>query len=146
MANPVGRPTKYKTREDLIEIVNQYFNECDEHTKEVYSPKLDEVLTVKDPLPYTMSGLGRRLNLSRQALMEYKNSEKFGDIIKEARQAVEEYYESHLTMGTSAVGSIFNLKCNFSWRDNLDESGKPQANPIYFVNQVPTQGEPEDDK
>ena len=123
-----GRPLAYKTLAELQKVTNAYFMWCEEKS-----------------MPLTMAGLARRLGLSRQALMEYSHRAAFGDAIKEARARVEEYNESQLHIGRNATGPIFNLKCNFGWRDNLDENGKPPPNPIVFVNQVPTApGQPQD--
>lgn len=86
--------------------------------------------------PYTMAGLARRLGLSRQALMEYKGRDKYGDTIKEARSIVEEYNERMLHSGRNSTGAIFNLKVNFGYKENIEENPPPE-NPIIFINNVP---------
>lgn len=125
---PAGRPPLYKTVEDLQAIIDEYFNWCDARIQQVYSPKLESVIEVINPAPYTMAGLARRIGMSRQALSEYANSDKFGDTIKEARAKVQEDVETRL-MEKQATGAIFNLKNNFGYRDEkqLDHTSKGES-------------------
>lgn len=106
---------------------------------------VDEVLMTRkhktEQQPYTMSGLARRLGLSRQGLMEYKAKDDFSDTIKEARALVEEFNERLLLSGKYATGAIFNLKVNFGFKEN-EEENKPPENPIIFINNVPTEPSP----
>jgi transcriptional regulator with XRE-family HTH domain len=96
--------------------------------------------------PYTMSGLARRIGLSRQALMEYKKDrgDEFGDTIKAARSIVEEFNERLLLSGKYATGAIFNLKVNFGFKEHEEENPPPE-NPIIFINNVPVPKEDEQD-
>lgn len=89
--------------------------------------------------PYTMAGLARRIGLSRQAIMEYKRSEEFGDTIIEARERVAEYNEIMLHKGKNSAGAIFNLRVNFKYFVEIDENPPPE-NPIVFINNVPIDG------
>lgn len=91
-----------------------------------------------------MSGLARRLGMSRQALMDYKKKDEFLDTIKEARGMVEEYNERRLHKGQNVAGAIFNLKVNFAFKEN-EEENKPPENPIVFVNNVPIAAPPPPD-
>lgn len=96
--------------------------------------------------PYTMAGLARRLGLSRQALMEYKNGDQgkeIGDTIKAARSIVEEFNERLLLSGKYATGAIFNLKVNFGYHEHEEENPPPE-NPIIFINRIPVPSDEED--
>lgn len=103
MANSRGRPAKYKNKEELQEKIDIYFRECDEKEE-----------------PYTVTGLGLALDMSRQDLINYSNKEDFFDTIKKAKQKVENYLEKRLIKDSSATGIIFNLKNNYGWKDKQE--------------------------
>lgn len=71
--------------------------------------------------PYTMHGLARALDCSRQTLLRYEDyddAEPFCDAIKRARERVAEWTEDRLhTKGFHPAGAIFSLKNNFGWSD-----------------------------
>lgn len=65
----------------------------------------------------TLAGLARALKIDRQTLYNYAKKDEFFDIIKEARQRVEEAYEDRLLYESTPTGVIFALK-NMGWSDN----------------------------
>lgn len=99
-----GRPPKFKTKEEMQEKIDKYFEECK-----------------KERRPITFTGLAYSIGLSRQGLLEYKAKDEFSDTIKKARDFVEMTLEERL-IGTSgiATGIIFNLKNNYDWKDKQD--------------------------
>lgn len=98
-----GRPLKYKTKEELQEKIDKYFEECDKNND-----------------PYTVTGLGLALDMSRQDLINYSNKEEFFDTIKKAKMKVENYLEKRLIKDSSCTGIIFNLKNNYNWKDKQE--------------------------
>lgn len=98
-----GRPPKYKKKEEIQELIDKYFYDCD---------KNDE--------PYTVTGLALALNMSRQDLINYSNKEEFFDTIKKAKLKVENYLEKRLIKDNSCTGIIFNLKNNYGWKDKQE--------------------------
>lgn len=122
MARPFGT-LKYKTLEELQAAIDEYFAWCDNRVQKVYSAKNDGVVEIYDPAPYTMSGLGRRIGLSRQALSEYKKRDDYGDAVVEARNRVHEDVETRL-MEKNAVGAKFNLINNFGWKEKTENEQK----------------------
>jgi len=104
--------------------IEDYFAYCDNRTRDVYSDKLGETITVSMPAPYTMSGLARAIGLSRQALLNYSERDEYMDTIKDSRFRVEEYNENQLHEGRNAAGVIFNLKNNFGWVDKSEVDNK----------------------
>lgn len=104
-----GRPPKYKTKEEMQEKINKYFEQCDECNE-----------------PYTVTGLGMALDMSRQDLINYSNKDEFFDTIKKAKLRVENYLEKRLINDSSTTGIIFNLKNNYGWKDKqeIEHSGK----------------------
>lgn len=128
MKHAGGRPLKFKTVEELIKAIEDYFDYCDNKTKEIHSDKLGDMI-VPDPEPYCMSGLAYRLGLSRHGLINYKRRNKFLSTIKQARRRIEADVERRMNdKNTFTPGLIFNAKNNFGWKDekhtDLTSNGK----------------------
>lgn len=123
MTESVGKPLKFKTVKELQDVIDEYFNFCDNRIQHIYSEKYDKVIEVINPAPYTMAGLSRRIGISRQCLNEYSHKDQYGDSIKAAREKVHEDVENRL-MEKQATGAIFNLTNNFGWKDmrNIDHT------------------------
>ena len=98
-----GSPPKYKTKEEIEEKIDNYFKECQLNNK-----------------PYTITGLGLALDMSRQDLINYSKKDEFFDTIKRAKMRVENYLEERLINDSSATGIIFNLKNNYGWKDKQE--------------------------
>ena len=56
----LARPKKYNSVEEMQQLINDYFNYCDENKK-----------------PYTVSGLANALDLTRQSLLNYAEDDEF---------------------------------------------------------------------
>lgn len=128
MTNPTGRPRKFKSVESLKKRIDEYFDYCDNRTKEFHSEKLGDVVT-SDPEPYTMSGLAFWLGMDRRALLTYSKRKEFVPTIKAARNRVELDVERRMNdKATFTPGLIFNAKNNFSWVDKkeIDYAEKPK--------------------
>jgi hypothetical protein len=131
--NPVGRPLKYKTVEELDRAINAYFDMCDPHTqRRVVDCGINEkgetiwrereVMT--EQKPYTMAGLARAIGLSRQSLLNYKNRDEFLDSIVDAKARCEEFWEGRLDSRHDR-GAAFNLTNNYDgWRNRQEVTGK----------------------
>jgi DNA-packaging protein gp3 len=95
----VGKPRKWEKPEDLIAVLNKYFEET----------PMEE---------YTITGLALATGTSRQLLMDYQSRPEFKEIVNEAKLIIENAYEISLRKyGRS--GDIFALK-NFGWKDKQD--------------------------
>lgn len=117
---------KYKTQEQLQKGIDAYFKECDEKEK-----------------PYTMSGLALSLGIDRVTLINYGKSDLFFTLVKEAKDKVQAQLEENALMGKgNATFTIFNLKNNYGWKDNLEIDGKSQGK-ITIVNSLPKDDEDE---
>lgn len=119
MAHAGGRPPLYTEVEELQKIIDEYFNTCDERIIQVFSKKIGDVVEIKDPEPYTMSGLAYALEMDRRTLLEYGKKDEFSLTIKKARDKVHLDVERRLMEGNS-TGAIFNLKNNFDWKDKTE--------------------------
>lgn len=108
MSEKRGRPPKYETVEELEKIIDDYFA----------SLKDDKGRYIDVP---AISELGLHIGLSRQGICEYGNKDEFSDTIKKAKQTIESFLEKNLTVGKAPVGTIFNLKNNFDWKDRSEQ-------------------------
>ena len=99
-----GRPPKYNNAEEIEEVIQKYFKECENKKR-----------------PLTMSGLAYALGIDRRTLINYSKEEKFFHTIKRAKEYIEQTLEERL-ISTSGVatGIIFNLKNNYDWKDKQD--------------------------
>lgn len=134
-----GRPPIYKTVEELQKIIDEYFDWCDNRLVKGFNDKTGQEFAYLNPAPYTMSGLARRLGLSRQALNEYSHKDKFGDAIMRAREKVQEDIETRLMETRNEKGAMFNLTNNFGWKqknetDITSGGEKLETNTIVFSN------------
>ena len=102
--NKGGRPKKYSKTEELQNSIDKYFKDCDKKEK-----------------PYTMSGLAYALDMDRKTLLNYSKDEEFFPTIKKAKQKVEQQLEENALIGKgNSTFTIFNLKNNFEWKDNVE--------------------------
>ena len=98
-----GRPPKYTNAEVMQKKIDNYFNECNLNKK-----------------PYTITGLGLALDMSRQDLLNYSKKDEFFDTIKRAKMRIENYLEEKLLSEGFSTGVIFNLKKNYGWKDKQE--------------------------
>lgn len=120
-----GRPLKFKSRQQLEDKINEYFEGCFEpmlnkQGEIVKHPDTGEAL-LRQARPFTMAGLAAYLEIDRKTLLNYSKRDKFFPTIKKARERVEAYVEEQLFRPQIAAGVIFNLKNNFKWRDAPEE-------------------------
>lgn len=124
MAAPIdpngGRPLTFKTPEELQAVIDEYFNWCDNRTKNVYIKEAGDNVPISFPAPYTMSGLARRLGITRQTLVNYGNKELFFDTVRDARDRVQEDVETRLMETSNQSGAQFSLKNNFNWKEKTE--------------------------
>ena len=121
--NKMGRPLMFKTKEEMQEKIDAYFEECKGR------PLVDDegnVMTDKngipiiiDSKPLTITGLALALGLnSSQALLNYQGRKEFNDTITRAKAKVEQYAEERLFDKDGANGAKFSLANNFEgWKE-----------------------------
>ena len=98
-----GCPLKFKTVKELEDKIEAYFKDCEVNEK-----------------PYTISGLALSLGVDRRTIVNYSHNEEFFPTIKKARAKCENYAEEQLFIGKNTAGVIFNLKNNYSWKDQQE--------------------------
>ena len=101
MAHPGGRPLIFKTKEELDEKIQAYFDKCEEQGK-----------------PLTYAGLAFGLGIDRQTLYNYAKRDKYFDSIKKARDRVTAYIEEW-AMEKGNAGTIFLMK-NYGYTDRQE--------------------------
>ncbi len=123
----MGRPPQYKTVKELQVIIDLYFRSCKSNKSD--DPFMGEDDLVTDDEYPTVTGLALALDLTRQGLINYEGKDDFVDTIKRAKTKVESYVEQRL-FHANAVGSIFNLKNNFGWKDRTEVESTVEINDI----------------
>ena len=125
----IGRPPMYKTKEEIQEKIDKYFEECEgtvlTRDGEVVLDKYgDPVLVGVKPL--TITGLALALGFnSRQSLLNYQDKEEFVDTITRAKARVEQYAEERLFDKNGANGAKFSLANNFEgWKEKQEIEAK----------------------
>lgn len=126
----VGRPPKYKSKEEMEEKIEQYFKDCEGHPltddkgNQVYN-KLGHPVIV-DKRPPTVTGLALALGFNtRLSLLNYQGKKEFMNTIMRAKARVEQYAEERLFDKDGTSGAQFSLRNNFKgWnteqQDNQD--------------------------
>lgn len=95
---------KYKyTPEKLKVKIDEYFKYCDENEK-----------------PYLNSSLALYLDIDRDTLLNYEKQARFSALIKKTKERIKCYAEEFLFTSNKTAAAIFNLKCNYSWKDVQD--------------------------
>jgi hypothetical protein len=127
--HPGGRPPFYNSVEEIQEMIDKYFEECDG------KPFLDKdgnpvrnkdgKIIRDDRRPYTITGLALALGFnSRQALLNYQAKEEYHDTIVRAKARVERYAEERLYDNNGANGAKFSLANNFKgWSEKQQIEG-----------------------
>jgi len=127
-----GRPLEFKSVEELQKRIDEYFDYCDNKTKEVYSEKMGNMV-VPDPEPYAMSGLAYYLGVDRQTILNYEKKQAFFGTVKRARERVEADIERRMnSKDTFTPGLIFNAKNNFGWKDKTEQDVN-HTGPVEFI-------------
>lgn len=137
-AKKVGRPPKYKTKEEIQEKIDAYFEECKGRvlTDAAGEPIRDKYgyPIIVNARPLTITGLALALGFtSRQALLNYQAKKEFVDTITRAKSKIEQYAEERLYDKDGANGAKFSLANNFEgWKDkqqiDADLSGNMSIN------------------
>ena len=122
----VGRPPKYKTKEEIQKKIDAYFEECKGEVLRGAdgNPILDKWSNpvVIGARPLTITGLALSLGFnSRQALLNYQGKKEFNDTILRAKAKVEQYAEERLFDKDGANGAKFSLSNNFDgWKEKKE--------------------------
>ena len=134
----MGRPRKFQSVAELEELIEQYFAECSEKTKEVLNKK-GEVEVIKAPDPLLISGLVVYLDTTRETFCDYESGKydsegnNFSDTIKKAKFRCQADSEQRLYTNFTP-GVIFSMKNNYGWADKLEVNSTVNANVTGQIN------------
>lgn len=140
--NAVGRPPKYKTKEEMQEKIDAYFEECEGKILEDNSgnPVLNKFghPVVINQRPPTITGLALALGFtSRQALLNYQGKKEFVDTITHAKSKVEQYTEERLFDRDGVNGAKFSLTNNFKGWSERQQVEVEGAGSVVIVDDIP---------
>jgi hypothetical protein len=119
----VGRPLKFKTKEELQEKIDNYFQECRNHTKEVVVA--GKLTNVKDPQVPTIAGLAYSLEVHRETIYSYAEKDQFSDTIKKARDYILMCMENKMANVDGKIAGTIFLAKNYGYTDSqkIEHSG-----------------------
>lgn len=130
MSEKMGRPPFFESAEQMQELIDKYFEECDGKilTDENGNPmrNKDGHIIRDDRRPYTITGLALALGFnSRTSLLDYENKdEEFLNTIRRAKTRVERYAEERLYDKNGSNGAKFSLANNFKrWSEKQQIEG-----------------------
>lgn len=130
MSEKMGRPPFFESAEQMQELIDKYFEECDGKilTDENGNPmrNKDGHIIRDDRRPYTITGLALALGFnSRTSLLDYENKdEDFLNTIRRAKARVERYAEERLYDKNGSNGAKFSLANNFKrWSEKQQIEG-----------------------
>ena len=118
-----GRPPKFSNCMDLQSACDLYFLQCDQGREVTrWSVKKGEAVTYTEPIPYTVPGLAQFLGfIDRSGLRKSLQSPDLRRTAKDALARIErQRVESMITGASNTIGSIFDLKNNFSYKDRTE--------------------------
>lgn len=122
----VGRPPRYESREQIEELIEQYFESCEgkilkDSAGDPVFNKFGQPVIVNQRPP-TVTGLALALGFSsRQALLNYQGKKEFNDTITRAKSRIEQYAEERLFDRDGANGAKFSLSNNFKgWSEKQE--------------------------
>jgi hypothetical protein len=119
--NKGGRPSFYKTPEQIQQAIEGYFTKIKGEIN--LNEDGDGIPYKTDPEPPTITGLALHLGFeSRQSFYDYEARGEFSYAIKRARLRIENSYEIALRFN-NPTGAIFALK-NFGWTDKQEVEQK----------------------
>ena len=119
----VGRPPKYKSKEEIEEKIDEYFKKCEGEilTDDDGNPVLNKFgnPVYINQRPPTVTGLALALGFrTRLSLLNYQGKAEFMNTITRAKSMVEEYTEQRLFDRDGSSGAQFSLRNNFKgWND-----------------------------
>lgn len=141
----VGRPPKYKSKEEIEEKIEQYFKDCEGHplTDDEGNPVYNKwgYPVIVDRKPPTVTGLALALGFStRLSLLNYQGKKEFMNTITRAKSRVEQYAEERLFDKDGTSGAQFSLRNNFKGWDADKKEEETDTGGIVIVNNIPRTG------
>jgi len=131
VGNNGGRPAKFETVEELVNVINSFFESCfkdmpmkDKDGNVVLDDDGRPYIEHQQVEPFTVTGLALALGTTRETLMDVENgngpyTKEYSDVIMRAKLICQNYAERQMFTAKSANGAIFALK-NYGWKDKQE--------------------------
>ena len=139
--NPGGRPKAYDSAEDMQQLIDNYFKDCegtpliDDEGKPYLDKNYQPIITGKTPP--SIAGLAYALGFtSRQSLLNYQDDEKFMDVITRAKLRIEIYNNSRLYDKDGVQGAKFNLTVNYGYIDKTETDLNIKEMPMIILKRL----------
>ena len=116
----VGRPQKWNNPEELNQMIQEYFIECETHKEEVYSKEADRMIVINSPEIPTIAGLAFHLGTDRGNIYAYRGKPEFSNIIKMARDYILTRFEKKMANVNGNIGGLLFLAKNYGYSDQQD--------------------------
>lgn len=135
----VGRPPKFKTKEEIQKKIDEYFKSCEgeilkgEDGQPIFN-KYGQPIIVNQRPP-TVTGLALALGFStRQSLLNYQAKKEFLDTITRAKSQIEAYTEERLFDKDGVQGAKFSLINNFKgWREKPETTENEKNGEVKVI-------------
>lgn len=142
MSEPVGRPLKYKTADEMQKGIDEYFELCQPRyatDAEGNVLKDNRGNPITELNPPTITGLALHLGfINRASMYDYELRGEFSNTVKTARSRCEQWVETNgLAGNTPPAMAIFALK-NYGWSDKqeIEHSSDPDKPLQIIINGV----------
>ena len=141
MSEPVGRPLKYKTAEEMQAGIDEYFELCQpKYATDAEGNVLKDNRgnPITELNPPTLTGLALHLGFcNRSAMYDYEARGEFCHAVKTARSRCEQWVETNGLKGnTPPAMAIFALK-NYGWTDKPEKQETDDtANDLSILQQA----------
>lgn len=119
-----GRPRKYATPAILVDVIEDYFQSCDEYTKEVYIKSKGELQTISDGKAYTIEGLCVHLGIDRQTFINYRKREGYEEFFEVMKWAAQKIHANLVERGINFDGHAGFIQ--FLLTNNADYANKQE--------------------
>ena len=120
----MARPLKYQDPIKLQDRIDEYFERCDNRTRNEIVRTKDgvELVPVPWPIPYTIEGLAVWLDTNRQTLLNYSQKDAFFDVISRAKERIQaNKVEGGLDGTYNPKMAEFMLKNNYGYMDKKED-------------------------
>lgn len=126
----VGRPRAFNSPEEMIKLINEYF-EINEGATTTKILRDGTAVLIPDPQPIHIAGLCAYLNIDSETLRQYQKLEGFSAPIENAKQICEAYAVTMCFRGKNKAD--FVLQNNFGWRNKseVENKGETKTKIVY---------------
>ena len=128
-----GRPPKYKSKEEIEGLIEEYFKSCEgemlkDGSEKPILNKYGEPVYINKKPP-TVTGLALALGFTtRLSLLNYQGKAEFMNTITRANTYIEEYNERRLFDRDGVHGAKFNLINNFKgWSEHPKQDAQKET-------------------